>query len=225
MREGRAGQKSMREGAAGAGDKGGGRLRQSREVAQATRRKIVKVAARAFRKDGFAGVGVADLMARSGLTHGGFYKHFASKDALAAEACGLALEASRRTLLDVLAAAPRDRRLEAIVDSYLSMAHRDHPDRGCAIAALATEAARLDAATRATIAEGYARLAALLAAEMQPDARGEVQQRARAAVATMVGAMVVARTIANRPAAEQVLAAARQQILAGNGVTSPAKGR
>src|SRR6202171_634726 len=114
----------------------GRRLRQSREVARATRQKIVKAAARAFRKQGFAGIGIADLMARSGLTHGGFYKHFASKDALAAEACSSALEASRQALIDAMASAPKGRRLEAILNSYLSIVHRDHPGHGCAIAAL-----------------------------------------------------------------------------------------
>jgi TetR/AcrR family transcriptional regulator, transcriptional repressor for nem operon len=188
-------------------------LRQSREAARATRQRIVKAAARAFRKQGFAGVGIADLMARSGLTHGGFYKHFASKDALAAEACSSALDASRQALIDAMAGAPKGRRLEAMLDSYLSMAHRDNPGYGCAIAALAAESGRLDTRVRAVIAEGYDRLVALLAAEMRPGTRDDAEQRARPAVATMVGAMVVARTIADRPAAEQVLAAAREQIL------------
>src|SRR5215475_9034140 len=81
-------------------------LRQSREVAAKTRGKIIKVAAGQFRKYGIGGVGVADVMAKAGLTHGGFYKHFASKDALAAEACKWALAASRNELAAIAIAAP-----------------------------------------------------------------------------------------------------------------------
>jgi TetR/AcrR family transcriptional repressor of nem operon len=193
-------------------------MRQTREVAQATRRKIVKVAARAFRKRGIGGVGIADVMAKAGLTHGGFYKHFSSKEALAAEACASALDGSRQALLDVLAPLPAPARLGAILESYLSLAHRDHPGHGCAIAALAAEAGRLDGAIRGALAEGFERLVALMAAHMRPGPQADVEQRARAAVACMVGALVVARAIPDRPAAEQVLQAARQQILAAEGL-------
>jgi TetR/AcrR family transcriptional repressor of nem operon len=109
-------------------------LRRSREAAAETRQKITGVAARQFRKRGIGGIGIADVMDKAGLAHGGSYKHFKSKDVLAAEACGWALAATRNELA---AAAPKGQGLEAIVDIYLSTAHRDQLDRGCIIAALA----------------------------------------------------------------------------------------
>ena len=188
-------------------------MRQSREVAAETRQKIIKTAARQFRRHGIGGISVADVMAKAGLTHGGFYKHFASKEALAAEACQWALAASREELASVAAAARPGQGLRAIVETYLSLAHRDHPDRGCVIAALAAEAARLDRSTSAVVAEGYEALAALIASHLETTPQEDRAQRARAIVATMVGALTISRTIADRAQAEAVLASARERIL------------
>lgn len=188
-------------------------VRQSREAAAETRARIVRTASRQFRRHGIGGIGVADVMAKAGLTHGGFYKHFASKDALAAEACRFALEASRRELQSIAAAAPPGRILQRVTETYLSMAHRDHPDRGCVIAALAEEAARLGPEASGVVAEGYAALAAFVASLLEPRPQQDSLQRARAIVATMVGALTIARTIRDRDLAEAVLAAARRSIL------------
>lgn len=189
-------------------------LRRSREAAAETRRKIVKVAARQFRKHGIGGIGIADLMAKAGLTHGGFYKHFASKDVLAAEACAWALAATRSELASRAAAAAPGRGLEAIVDAYLSMTHRDQHERGCVIAALSAETARLGPLARGTMAEGYEALASLVAAHLKEPAKPETMQRARAIVSTMAGALAISRNLADREAAEKVLQAARAAALA-----------
>lgn len=188
-------------------------MRHSREVAAETRARIVKVASRQFRKHGIGGIGVADVMAKAGLTHGGFYKHFASKDALAAEACRFALAASRKELRAIAAAAPPGRVLQQVVEAYLSMPHRDHPDRGCVIAALAAEAARLGPEASGVVAEGYEALVAFIASLLEARQEQDAVQRARAIVAAMVGALTVSRTVRDRQAAEQVLAAARRGIL------------
>lgn len=188
-------------------------MRHSREVAAETRARIVKVASRQFRKHGIGGIGVADVMAKAGLTHGGFYKHFASKDALAAEACRFALAASRQELRAIAAAAPPGRVLQQVVEAYLSMPHRDHPDRGCVIAALAAEAARLGPEASGVVAEGYEALVAFIASLLEARQQQDAVQRARAIVAAMVGALTVSRTVRDRQAAEQVLAAARRGIL------------
>jgi TetR/AcrR family transcriptional repressor of nem operon len=188
-------------------------LRQSREVAAETRQKIVKVAARQFRRHGIGGISVADVMAKAGLTHGGFYKHFASKDALAAEACKCALATSREELASIAAAAPPGQGLRAIVEAYLSMPHRDHPDRGCVIAALAAEAGRLDTPLSNVVAEGYEALAALIASELKVRPQEDAAQRARAIIASMVGALMISRAIRDRGLANKVLRAARQRIL------------
>jgi TetR/AcrR family transcriptional repressor of nem operon len=188
-------------------------LRQSREAAAETRRKIIKVAARQFRRHGIGGISVADVMAKAGLTHGGFYKHFASKDALAAEACEWALAASKEELASIATAAPPGQGLRTIVEAYLSMAHRDHPDRGCVVAALAAEAARLDQSISNVVAEGYEALASLIASHLKAHPQEDPAQRARAIVASMVGALMISRTIGDRQLAETVLLAACQRIL------------
>jgi TetR/AcrR family transcriptional regulator, transcriptional repressor for nem operon len=187
-------------------------MRQSREVAVETRRKIVKVAARQFRKHGIGGIAIADVMAKAGLTHGGFYKHFASKDQLAAEACTWALATSRQELIAAAQAAPAGREVDAIAATYLSMAHRDHPDWGCVIAALGAESARLDAGTRGAVAGGYNALVELVAAHLPKQAGANQERRAQAIVALMVGALRVSRSIADPAAAERVLEAGRLAI-------------
>jgi TetR/AcrR family transcriptional repressor of nem operon len=188
-------------------------LRQSREAAAETRERIIKVAARQFRKHGIGGISVADVMAKAGLTHGGFYKHFRSKDELAAEACRRALAAARDELATAAMAAPKGRGLEAILDIYLSMNHRDHPERGCIIAALAGETARLGPPTREAVAEGIEALAALIASQV--DAGREISrlQRARGILSTMVGALTLARNVSDREAADAALRSARAAAL------------
>ncbi len=123
-------------------------MRYSPEHKASTRRRIVDGAAAALRARGLAGVGVADLMREAGLTHGGFYAHFASKDALVAEAIDAAGEQSVRNLRKVVKRAGPEPAFKAIVDAYLSTAHRDGPESGCALAALGAELARESPAAR-----------------------------------------------------------------------------
>src|SRR5260370_6003258 len=112
-------------------------MRRSREAAAETRKRIVRAAARKFREQGIVATGLADLMKAAGLTHGGFYKHFASKDQLVAEATTAALD----TVLEGMAAHPTT---SAAVAAYLSARHRDNPASGCPLAALGGELARSD---------------------------------------------------------------------------------
>ena len=121
-------------------------MKVSREQAALNRERIVETAARLFREKGFDGIGVADLMKGAGLTHGGFYGHFASKELLLAEATGKALEKSVMKWRKLADAAPA-RPVAAIAESYLSAAHRDGPGRGCAVSTLGTDVARAGAAS------------------------------------------------------------------------------
>lgn len=190
-------------------------MRRSREEAAETRARILKVAGRQFRKHGIAGVGVADIMAKAELTHGGFYKHFASKEALAAEACRLALGRRRQELTDLAEAAPQGRGLEAILDTYLSPLHRDHVERGCVIAALVSEAPRQTAEVHHAIADGYEALARLVAAQLS--SRVSERKRldmGRGIVAQMLGALAAARLVSDREEAAAILASVRGMILA-----------
>src|SRR5262249_11358533 len=154
--------------------------------------RIVNTAAKLFREHGFDGIGVADIMKSAGLTHGGFYGHFASKDDLAAEASARALEKSLARW-DALAKADRNP-LEAIVASYLSEAHRDRPGSGCAIAALGSDAARQGAGVRRAVTVGLEKLVERLA-HLFPGRPKEKRQRALAGFAAMVGAVVMARAV------------------------------
>lgn len=169
-------------------------MRKSRAEAEATRERIVATAARLFREKGIDGVGIAELMQQAGLTHGGFYKHFASKDALVAEACGHALDEARLGLAKVAGRASGEESLEALLSNYLSTSHRDHPERGCAIAALGSEAARGKAPTRQVMAAGADKLIELVAAQLKTLPPEKARTEARGIVAAMIGGLLLART-------------------------------
>jgi TetR/AcrR family transcriptional regulator, transcriptional repressor for nem operon len=177
-----------------------------------TRRRIVEGAAAALRARGVAGVGVAELMRQAGLTHGGFYSHFASKDALVAEAIEAAAEQSARNLRKVVHRAGGQSGLSAIVDSYLSTDHRDRPDRGCALAALGSELARESPATRRAATTQLERLLDLLA-EHVSDRKGTSRRRqAMAVLSCLVGALVLSRAVDDPEASRELLAAARRHL-------------
>ena len=127
-------------------------MRVTREQAIQTRERILDAAAQLFRERGFAGIGVADLMKAAGLTHGGFYGHFESKEDLAAQTCEHA-SARSTTLFGRVAERAPDDALAEIARVYLSPRHRDDPGAGCLMAALASEAPRQGAPVRKAITE------------------------------------------------------------------------
>src|SRR6476620_9203778 len=140
-------------------------MRKSRIEAAKTRERIVTAAAAEFRQHGIAATGLSDLMAAAGLTHGGFYRHFESKDQLVAEAC----DAAVRSMVDTFAAAaagksPRSR-LKAAAAAYLSTKHRDDPAHGCPLAALGSEIARCGEGVRSAATDGFLRLVEIIAAQ------------------------------------------------------------
>lgn len=168
-------------------------MRRSRQEADQTRRRIVEVAARLFRARGIGAVSVADIMGELGLTVGGFYRHFATKDALVAEAIEAA---SLATVADK--GAVRDKR--ALVDNYLSEEHRRHPERGCPVAALCSEIAHESRGARKAFTVALRRLLAVAGAE---------DDRGLARAAGVVGALVLARATDDNALAARLLKAAR----------------
>jgi len=189
-------------------------MRQSREEAARTRKRVVETAARAYRRNGIAGIGLSDVMAQAGLTHGGFYKHFRSKEALVAEAIATALEETRRSLEASLAQLPQAERLQALLDNYLSTAHRDRPERGCALAALGGEGARGGAELRAVLADGYRQLADLIAGQLPANLAADRREAVgRTMAASMVGILVLARALPESES-ESLLAEARRSLAA-----------
>jgi TetR/AcrR family transcriptional repressor of nem operon len=186
-------------------------MRKSREAAAESRRNIVETAAKLLRERGL-GVGLADIMAAAGLTHGGFYRHFASKEALVAEVLQLALDEKAESLVARDGLSAREA-LKAYVALYLSGLHVDNPGKGCPIAALGAEAARSDETARA-LAAGAEKLAANFAADLNggtADDPIEARRRAVAMLASMVGAVVVARAVGDSPLRAEVLDALRAE--------------
>jgi len=179
-------------------------MRYEKGHKESTRRRIIETAAARFRKDGIEAVGLADLMAEAGLTHGGFYSHFSSKEDLVRaamdEAAGQSQERFTRRI--------EEGGLETWIRSYLRTGHRDHPEGGCAMAALASELARHPKETRKGFAKRLERVTANveehLPASMTPDQR---QQAAVGIFATLVGAMQMARVIDDPVRSEQILEA------------------
>ena len=177
-------------------------MKVSKTQAAENRAGIVDAAARLYREKGLSGVGVAEITRDAGLTHGGLYRHFASKDALAREACLRAFEWTITPLdgLEQDDSAPATAKLQAMVSSYLSVNHRDHPGQGCPAAALATDAARAGPEMSEVFAQGVERNIQrfMRVLDGQP-----AQKRARSMVmlSSMVGALALARaTAAGNPA-------------------------
>ncbi|MGM9484580.1 TetR/AcrR family transcriptional regulator [Roseateles sp. NT4] len=184
-------------------------MKVTKAQAEANRALIVETASQLFRERGFDGIGVADLMAAAGFTHGGFYKHFGSKVDLMAEstACGMA----QTTVLSEGLDAP------TFVRHYLSREHRDERATGCTMAALGGDAARQPESVRAAFAEGVERLlVALSPPHGDPDAAAAKQDRARLldGLAHAVGALVMSRACPDDSTlADEFLGVARDAIL------------
>ncbi|MFJ1258905.1 TetR/AcrR family transcriptional regulator [Cupriavidus sp. CuC1] len=181
-------------------------MRYTPEHKEETRGKIIAAAAAAFRKHGVNGVGVAQLMKAAKLTHGGFYAHFESKDALIADALDAGFDQTMSQLEAAAAAVPVRQRKQAVMDVYVTRKHRDHPEAGCAIAALGSDVSRLDADTKRRFEARIDALIELIAGE-----GGNEAARASAIrmLATMVGGMVLARAVRSEAMSLELLEAVR----------------
>jgi TetR/AcrR family transcriptional regulator, transcriptional repressor for nem operon len=187
----------------------------SREDKARSHQRIVEIAARRFRESGTTGPGVAELMQEAGLTHGGFYKHFGSRDDLVAEAVQRALVENDGVLTELLAEA--DDPLVAFVDWYASAEHRDGPGSGCAVVALGADVPRSDPRVRAAYSAQVQRYLARLESLL-----GD-RRRAAAALGTLVGSVLVARAVGPGALSDEILAAARDAVTtsAGAGAAEP----
>jgi TetR/AcrR family transcriptional repressor of nem operon len=183
-------------------------MRVSREKFAENRERILDAASRLFREKGYDGVGVVDIMKAAGLTHGGFYGHFASKDDLIAQAsCHAA--AGFLPIMEALMRRSPDAALDAVVDNYLSTKHRDHPEAGCVFAALGSDIARQSEAGRAGATAALRRQLDQLA-PLMPGASAE--ERGHAAMATfamLVGTLVLARVSDDPEMSDELLEAGR----------------
>ncbi len=181
----------------------------SRQDKARSHERIVEIAASRMRESGIAGPGVAELMKAAGLTHGGFYKHFASREDLVGEAVERALRDNEASVATLTAGADDARdALERFVDWYTSTDHRDAPGAGCAVVSLGADVPRADERVRAAYTRQVERYLAHL--EVLLGDRG----RAAAALGTLVGGVLVARGVGPGELSDEILAAARGTVLA-----------
>ena len=188
-------------------------MRYSKEHKQETHSRIVKKAAILLREKGAHGVGVADLMKEAGLTHGGFYAHFDSREALVIEAFAYAMDRSTERWRQIAAQTPPDRRLATIVDSYLTAVHRDDPGHGCAVPVLGAEIVRESPRTRKAFATKLDQMLDMMAEQMGDVPRKTARKQAMAMLATMAGTLLLARIAGNGELSDEILAAGREAAL------------
>jgi TetR/AcrR family transcriptional repressor of nem operon len=191
-------------------------MRKSKQEAAATRRRIVKAAAEKFRLNGIGGTGLSDLMAAAGLTHGGFYRHFESKDQLVAEACAAATESAMATFFSNKS--PKNG-LKAQVAKYLSPAHRDDPSAGCPLAALGSEMARADERTRAAATQAFLKLVGVIASQFGKARPDLARRRALVAASTMIGALTMSRIVTDSELSAAILRETERHLIRTAGGT------
>ena len=188
-------------------------MRVSREQAEANREKILEVAGTLFRERGFDGTAVDDIMRRAGLTHGGFYKHFESKDELLMESLSEAFREMADCLTQAAEHSQQGTAWKAIVKAYLSPEHCDHVDCGCPLAALAPELARADKPMKAEIFGELTKYRNRMLPFM-PGRRVADKERAFMVIfSTMLGALGIARILLEPAARARILASARDFLL------------
>jgi TetR/AcrR family transcriptional regulator, transcriptional repressor for nem operon len=182
-------------------------MRVTKEQAMENRGRIIDVASMLFRQKGFDGIGVADLMKSAGLTHGGFYGHFASKDDLAAQAYSHAISTTADRWTALVDDRPAEA-LRAIVLSYLSLRHRDDPGKGCPMVALGPDVARGDRPLRRVFTEGLRPLIDILTKIVPGRSKASQRETALATMAGLVGAVVLARAVDDADLSDEILSAA-----------------
>lgn len=184
--------------------------RVSREQSELNRSSIIATSALLFRERGLDGVSVKDIMSAAGLTHGGFYGHFSSKDALEAIACERAFEESRVAMIESGIS-----NFSQLVEYYLSPSHRDAPASGCAVAALATDVQRKgeDKPVHEAYISGVRRMAENIKNLQNSAPDADINDRHLMQFALMTGALMLARATSGDDISERFLTAAKKALL------------
>jgi TetR/AcrR family transcriptional repressor of nem operon len=176
---------------------------------QKTRSRIVEEASYGLCQCGADGLSVADLMKRAGLTHGGFYAHFTSREDLVIEAFSLAMHRTITRWLDLMKGMPLEERFEAVVEAYLTSDHRDDPAKGCVLPALGADIARSSRKARRIFAGKLGEMIDMLAPLFPDQTAEEARQTATSALATMMGSVVLARAAGDKQLSDDILASGR----------------
>ena len=187
-------------------------MRVSRDQAEKNRQTVINVASQLFREHGFDGIGLKDLMEAAGLTQGAFYKQFASKDDLAAQASERAFESAIRELSVAAEANPKDP-LGAVIALYLSMEHREERGDGCPVVALGADAARQGPDVKASFEAWIRKYLEMLGPWLGESDGEDSTDRAMAVLSTMVGAMVLSRAVNNKRLAKRFLQAGAKSLM------------
>jgi TetR/AcrR family transcriptional repressor of nem operon len=193
-------------------------MRYSGTHKEETRKRILSVASRQVRARGPDGVSIPEIMAEAGLTHGGFYAHFKSKDALVAAAIEAAFENRRVVFRNLPEAADNAAFLERFVDSYISAIHRDRPERGCPIATLSSDIPRQGEAARAAFDAGVKGLIQTIASRLNVGAPEDRDALAGSLVTQMAGAVALARAVSDPDLSDRLLEQSRWSVRARMGL-------
>lgn len=187
-------------------------MKKSKAETAETRRRIVETAAREFRRKGLDATGVADVMAAAGLTHGGFYRHFDCKDQLVAEACAAGMEFIVAKAAAVARRSEGKGGLEAIIESYLAINHRDDRSGGCPLAGLGSELARANDETRAAASAGFVKFVELLAKQTRRRKPEVAKSDALFALSAMVGAVILSRIVTDPDLSTAILSDTKSRL-------------
>ncbi len=188
---------------------------------QQTRARVLREAAKAIRVEGPHRVGVAGVMAKAGLTHGGFYAHFASKDDLVVDAIAQMFDEAIDTFDRLTAGKPPAAALNSYIDFYLSARHRDARDTGCPMPTLSADLPRLGQPARRRFAQGVAALTGAVAGLLSALGIEDAESLAGSAVAEMVGALALARGAADAKHSNTILARSRHSLKQRLGLADP----
>lgn len=160
-----------------------------------THSRIVETASKAIRRSGYSGTGVADIMKEAGLTHGGFYAHFASRDEMLAEAASLAGAETIAITEQVFSNSPREKRLWALMNAYLSSEHTANIETGCSFAALGSEMHRQAPEVRTASTKRIKEMISLIEGQLADQSQPNAYEEALLMVSTMVGTLMLARAV------------------------------
>lgn len=186
-------------------------MRVTKEQFAESRERILSVAGESFRERGFDGIGIADIMKAAGFTHGGFYRHFASKEDLLAQTSRAVLTRDAERW-EQIAERDASASLAIIVQQYLSRLHLEHPEHGCALAALGADASRQPAPVRSAFESGLQSMLRVLTGIIPGASRAARRRRSITTMSALVGAMVLARAVENRALADEILNAVSRDI-------------
>ena len=180
---------------------------------EATHERIVSVAARAIRRQGYHGTGVADIMKEAGLTHGAFYAHFGSREAMLAEAAAQACAQSAATVAGVVAGEPASQAMATVLKAYLSRQHVEGVETGCPLAALGSETSRQSPEVRRISTRYVKEMVDLIARQSPQWGQPETHEQALVTLSTMVGALVLARAVDDAALSDSLREAALKHLL------------